>query len=192
VNYEVGLKAGWLDERMLTTLAWFTAEQENLGTFVGLNDNGNYYYEGVDIDSEGFELEVVGRVNDFLDLVLGFTSLELKDEQSADIYEWVPRRTVNVALTTKVPRFTALRLGINGKWQSGISKLDEYTNVRIRQESYARLNAFARWDVTEQMNVRVNVNNITDEKYITSLYQVGFYGAPRNYSVSFAYRFGEL
>lgn len=175
---------------MLTTLAWFSAEQENLGTFVGMNDNGNYYYEGVDIDSEGFELEVVGRLNDYVDLVLGYTALELEDKQKSDIYEWVPRRTVNLALTTKVPGFTDIALGVNGRWQSDISKLDEYTNVLIRQDSYARLNAFARWDVSDQMHVRVNANNLTDEKYITSLYQVGFYGAPRHYSVSFAYRFG--
>lgn len=192
VNYEVGLKAQWLDQRLLTTLAWFSAEQENLGTFVGLNDRGNYYYEGVDIESEGFEVEVVGRINDFLDVVFGFTSLELKDEQNADMYEWVPRRTVNLALTTKVPGVSALRLGLNGKWQSDISKVDEYTGVLIRQDSYARLNAFASWDITEQMDVRVNANNITDEKYITSLYQIGFYGAPRNYSVSVGYRFGAL
>ena len=191
VNYEIGLKAHWLDERLLTTVAWFSAEQENLGTFVGLNDNGNYYYEGVDIDSEGYEVEVMGRLNDYLDVVFGFTSLELEGEQNEDIYEWVPRRTVNLAVTTKVPRLTTLRLGLNGRWQSDIAKVDEYTNVRIRQDSYARFNAFARWDITEQMNVRINANNITDEKYITSLYQVGFYGAPPNYSVSFGYRFGN-
>ncbi len=190
VNYELGVKADWLDQRVLTTLAWFSAEQEGLGTFAGMNENGNYYYEGVDIDSEGYELEVVGRLNDYVDLVLGFTSLELKGQQNEDIYEWVPRETVNLALSTKVPGLTSVALGINGRWQSDISKVDEYTGVRVRQDSYAHLNAFARWDVTDQMTVRANVNNLTDEKYITSLYQIGFYGAPRNYSVSFAYRFG--
>jgi outer-membrane receptor for ferric coprogen and ferric-rhodotorulic acid len=190
VNYELGVKADWLDQRVLTTLAWFTAEQEGLGTFAGMNENGNYYYEGVDIDSEGYELEVVGRLNDYVDLVLGFTLLELKGQQNEDIYEWVPRETINLALSTKVPGLTSVALGINGRWQSDISKVDEYTGVRVRQDSYAHLNTFARWDVTNQMTVRANVNNLTDEKYITSLYQIGFYGAPRNYSVSFAYRFG--
>jgi outer membrane receptor for ferric coprogen and ferric-rhodotorulic acid len=37
--------------------------------------------------------------------------------------------------------------------------------------------------------VRVNANNLTDEKYITSPYQVGFYGAPSNYSVDVGFRF---
>lgn len=190
VNYEVGVKADWLDDRVLTTLAWFTAKQDGLGTFVGMNENGNYYYEGVDVDSEGYELEIAGRLNDHIDVVLGFTSLDLKGQQNEDIYEWVPRETVNLALSTKIPGFTNIAAGINGRWQSDISKVDEYTGVRVRQDSYAHLNAFARWDLTDQMTVRVNLNNLTDEKYITSLYQIGFYGAPRNYSVGFTYRFG--
>ena len=59
----------------------------------------------------------------------------------------------------------------------------------VRQDSYATLNAFAGWDITPNANVRVNANNITDEKYIGSLYQVGFYAAPANYSVTFGYKF---
>jgi outer-membrane receptor for ferric coprogen and ferric-rhodotorulic acid len=39
------------------------------------------------------------------------------------------------------------------------------------------------------MSVRANLDNITDEKYITSLYQIGYYGASRNYSVSLNYKF---
>ena len=37
--------------------------------------------------------------------------------------------------------------------------------------------------------LRGNVNNIADQKYLTSLYEVGYYGAPRNYTMSFGYRF---
>ena len=189
VNYEVGLKADWLDKRLLTTLAWFSAKQEGLGTFAGLSDDGRYFYEGVDIDSEGVELEIAGRVNDHLDVVLGFTSLELQGDQGEDIYEWVPRRTVNLALSAKLPVPTEVTLGASGEWRSDISKVDEYTGALIRQDSYAVLNAFVRWAVTDQMAVRVNADNLGDEKYITSLYQIGFYGAPRSYSLSLNYRF---
>jgi outer membrane receptor for ferric coprogen and ferric-rhodotorulic acid len=189
VNYEVGVKADWLDDRLLTTLALFSAEQEGLSTFAGMNDDGQYYYKGVDVDSKGVELEVAGRVTEFVDVVLGFTSLQLEGAEGEDIYEWVPRRTVNLALSAKLPMFTALAFGVNGRWQSDISKVDEYTGATIRQDSYAIVNAFARWDVTSQLYVRGNVNNVSDEKFITSLYQIGFYGAPRNYTVSFGYRF---
>jgi outer membrane receptor for ferric coprogen and ferric-rhodotorulic acid len=42
---------------------------------------------------------------------------------------------------------------------------------------------------TDHLQIKLNVNNSSDEKYITSLYQVGFYGAPRNAQASFRYTF---
>ncbi|MFC4313213.1 TonB-dependent siderophore receptor [Steroidobacter flavus] len=189
LNYEVGVKAEWLDRRLLTTVALFKAEQENLSTYVGLNDAGQYYYEGVDVDSKGIELEVVGRLGQNVDLVLGYTTLKLEGADGQDIYEWVPRHTANVALSARVPSFTALSFGISGRWQSETSKRDEYTTFVVRQDSYATLNAFARWEVTPKLHVRANVYNLSDEKYITSLYQVGYYGAPRSYEVGLGYRF---
>jgi outer membrane receptor for ferric coprogen and ferric-rhodotorulic acid len=189
VNYEVGLKFDALGGRLLTTLAWFTAKQKGLSTFVGLNDNGNYYYEGVDVDSRGFEFEAVGRLGQHTDLVLGITSLALEGANGEDIYEWVPRHTVNLAVTSRLPALPRLKLGVSGRWQSDISTVDGYTGVTVRQDSYATLNAFATWDVTPQASLRVNVGNLTDEKYIGSLYQIGYYGAPRNYAVTLGYRF---
>jgi outer-membrane receptor for ferric coprogen and ferric-rhodotorulic acid len=189
LNYEVGVKADWLEDRLLMTLALFTAEQKGLSTFAGVTDDTRYYYEGVDVDSQGVELEISGRVGEFVEVVLGFTALKLEGDDGADIYEWVPRRTANLAVTAQVPTFTAVSFGVNGRWQSDNSKLDEYTNIVIHQDSYAVLNAFARWDVTPQLYVRGNVRNVTDEKFISSLYQVGYYGEPRNYSVSVSYQF---
>jgi outer membrane receptor for ferric coprogen and ferric-rhodotorulic acid len=189
VNYEVGLKADWLDKRLLTTLALFTAEQQGLATFAGATEGGQYYYTGQDVESEGVELEVTGRVNDYMNVVFGFTALKLEDDQSVDTYTWVPRRTVNLVVSSRLPGLTALELGLSGKWQSDIWTIDSSYGGLIRQDSYSTLNAFASWDITEQANVRVNANNITDEKYITSLYQVAFYGAPANYTVAFGYRF---
>lgn len=189
LNYEIGAKAELLERRVLATVALFKAEQEDLATFAGMNEDQQYYYKGVDVKSQGIEVEVVGRLNENVDLVLGYTSLKLEGAQGEDIYEWVPRQTANLSLSARWPGFTALSLGINGRWQSDISKLDEYTNVIIRQDSYATLNAFARWEVTDKLYVRANVRNITDEKYITSLYQIGFYAAPRNYEIGVGYKF---
>lgn len=50
-----------------------------------------------------------------------------------------------------------------------------------RQASYALLNLMARYDVTKHVGVSANLNNVTDKKYITSLYSSqGYYAAPRN------------
>ncbi len=59
------------------------------------------------MDSKGIELEVVGRLGQNVDLVLGYTPLQLEGAQGQDIYEWVPRHTANIALSARVPSFTA-------------------------------------------------------------------------------------
>jgi outer membrane receptor for ferric coprogen and ferric-rhodotorulic acid len=84
---------------------------------------------------------------------------------------------------------TALSFGVSGKWQSGISGEEDYTFHPVYQDSYPLVNAFAAWAIEPNITVRANVANIGDEKYITSLYNVGYYGAPRNYSVSVDWRF---
>ncbi len=145
VNWEAGLKGEWLDRRLLTTVALFRAEQEGLATFAGIDGNGNYYYEGVDVTSKGIELEVAGRLNQYVQLTAGYTHLKLEDQQGANIYEWVPRSTFNLSLQSKIPGYTALSVGINGRWQSDISTEDGYSGYTVRQDSYATLNAFARW-----------------------------------------------
>jgi outer membrane receptor for ferric coprogen and ferric-rhodotorulic acid len=186
-NLEVGLKAEWFDNRLLTTLAWFSADQLGLSTFAGIDANFNYYYVGVDVKSEGFELEAVGRLNDYVEMVFAFTSLDLEGEDGSDVYEWVPRETASLSLTSSLPAFTQVMLGLNARWQSDISTFQ--FPATIRQDSYTTLDLFGRWDVTEKLSMQVNVNNVTDEKYINTLYYSGNYSAQTNYSMTLGYRF---
>jgi outer membrane receptor for ferric coprogen and ferric-rhodotorulic acid len=189
-NYEIGAKAEWLDQRLLTTLAVFKAEQTGLGVFAGFDaSTGQNYYQGGNFTSKGVELEITGRVSDDTRAVFGATALSLEGDTGADAYEWVPRRTLNLLVDTRLPVQPAIFVGLSGNWRSKTSTTDSYTGFEVRQDAYAILNAFARWDVTDRMQVKVNVNNLTDEKYITSLYSVGYYGAPANYKASFRYAF---
>lgn len=189
-NHEVGVKAEWLDRRLLTTLAWFSAEQTGLATYAGWDgDNGRYYYTGVDVESKGYEFEATGRLGDRTELVLGYTSLRMSGEDGADTYRWVPRRTANLMLSTRLTRSPSLSFGLGGRWQSATSKADGYTGILVRQDSYAVLNAFAAWDFLPNASLRANVGNLNDETYINSLYQIGYYGAPRHYALTLNWRF---
>ncbi|NKF23389.1 TonB-dependent siderophore receptor [Solimonas marina] len=194
INYEVGIKADWLDRRVLTTLAWFTAKQDNLATYAGIGTDGNYYYSGMDVKSRGVEFEATGKLGSYVDVVFGYTKLKLTDDDGDSTYKWVPRDTVKLQLVGRLPTYTALSAGIGGRWRSKTSNTDGTTDLAgdanvVRQDRYAVLNAFASWDVRPNVTVRANVNNLTDEKYITSLYTIGYYGAPRNYAVNLSWRF---
>ena len=113
----------------------------------------------------------------------------MSGDDGADTYPWVPRRTANLMLSSRLPSHPALSFGLGGRWQSDIAKADGYVSQLVRQSSYAVLNAYAAWDFRPDASLRVNVGNLSDEKYINSLYQIGYYGAPRNYSLSLNWRF---
>jgi outer membrane receptor for ferric coprogen and ferric-rhodotorulic acid len=188
VNYEAGIKADWFNKRLLTTAAIFKAEQEGLATITGLkNDKGQDYYGGVDVDSKGVELEVTGKLTEHVDLVLGYTALKMDGDDGSRTYRWVPRRTANLLLSARLPSYTALSYGIGGRWQSDVSNV--VGNFIVRQDSYTVLNGFVAWDVVPNATLRVNVDNLTNEKYINTLRYSGFYGAPRNTTVSVNYKF---
>lgn len=184
VNYEVGVR--WeLTENLMATLARFKADQKDLGTYAGLNDKGQYYYAGVDVYSEGTELELIGSFTEYDQLVLGLTSLDLEGESGQDIYKWVPRETANITYSSQLPSFPAWRLGAGIRYQSDIQK----DGTLLKQSSYTTINLFAAWDVTDAFDIQLNANNITDEKYLTSLYNVGYYSAPANFTIGANYKF---
>jgi outer membrane receptor for ferric coprogen and ferric-rhodotorulic acid len=79
-------------------------------------------------------------------------------------------------------------------WQDTISRkqgvvgegfVNEGDEITTKQNSYAVVNLMLAYDITENVSLSVNANNITDEKYINSLYWAqGYYGAPANYSAT--------
>ena len=190
VNYEVGLKAEWMDKRLLTTLAWFSAKQEGLARYMGYDfGSGRYYYEGADVESQGFELEARGKINDYMSVVLGFTHLQMDGAEGSDTFPWVPRNTANFMLSAHLPGHEAFSFGIGGRWQDDTWTKESYTSMIVRQNKYAVLNAFAAWKIQPNLVLRANIDNIGDEKYINSMYQIGYYAAPRHYSLGIDWTF---
>ncbi|MGI2175322.1 TonB-dependent siderophore receptor [Shewanella ulleungensis] len=185
VNYELGLKTLWLDNDLMATFALFSAEQNNLASYAGLNADGNYFYEGVNVESKGFEVEVTGRVTDNLNAVFGYTLLDVEDENGDKANEWAARNVVNFSMDYTLPQLPEVSVGLGGRWQSKTKNVD----YNVEQDAYLVVNAFANWDVSEDLSLRANINNLTDEKYINSLATVGYYGAPVNGSVNLTYRF---
>lgn len=183
VNAEIGFKAEWLDRKLLTTAAVFSAEQKGLATEAGFDPVGQQsWYEPKDVKSRGFEIEVTGRIGAETKLTAGFTSLRLTGPDGRNIYEWVPRKTFNVRADTRV--LPKLRIGAAARWQSDVSKIGG-----SRQDAYVLANAFAAYEINNAATVRLNVNNLFDKKYLTTVAFGAIYGAPRNGSLTLDYRF---
>lgn len=185
LNYEAGVKAEWLDNRVLTTFSVFKAQQDGLATQAdGLNADGDRYYVPRDVTSKGFEVEVSGHLTDRSRMALGLTHLNLEGPDGKDIYQFVPRTTVKLRLDTRVADVPGLKVGVNTRWQSDIE-----STYGMTQDDYMLTNVFAAYELDEDATVRLNIDNLFNEKYIQSLYSTAFYGAPRMASVSLDYRF---
>lgn len=194
VNVEAGVKAEWLDKKLLTTLALFSSEQQGLATLAGvvpaLDENGQpdpragtYYYEPKDVTSRGVEFEATGRLSPDTRLTAGLTRLRLRGPDGNDIYEWVPRTTFNLRVDTRVNAVPGLRLGLGGRWQSEVRK-----DGGARQGAYLLANAFAAYSLSDSATLRLNVNNLFDKKYVGGLSYGAIYGAPRNASLTLEYK----
>jgi outer membrane receptor for ferric coprogen and ferric-rhodotorulic acid len=85
-------------------------------------------------------------------------------------------------------------VGGSVNWQSDIFR-EQGTNtsgdtIISRQGSYAVANAMASYDIDKHFNVSLNVNNLFDRKYLTSLYWAQSYYAPsRNAMVTLAWKY---
>lgn len=183
INTEAGLKAEWLKKSLLTTFAAFTAKQEGLATYGGMTSGGQYWYLPMNVNSRGFEVEASGRLGQDTKLTAGYTRLKLTGPDGKDIYEWVPRSTVNFRVDTRVPALPALRLGLAGRWQSDVYKIGS-----ARQDAYVKADAFASYALNDRATVRLNVNNLFDKKAVGGLAYGAIYIPPRNYGVSLNYK----
>src|SRR5690606_25160105 len=189
VNVEAGIKADWLDGRLLTTFAVFRADQDGLATPTGeYNEYGSYVYAPVDVRSKGVELEAGGRLGEHLDVVFGVTALELDGLDGGDTYPWVPRRTAHLQLAGRVPSVPVLGWGVAVRGQSGVWNTVS-SAFRVGQDAYEVVDALVSWELRPNATPRLNVCNLGDRKYINTLRYSGCYGAPANYTLSFDWRF---
>ena len=183
VNAEVGVKAEWLDRKLLTTAALFTAEQKGLAPYAGATPDQMSFYEPKDVESKGIEIEATGRVNPNLNMTVGWTHLKLTGPDGNDIYEWVPRNTFNARLDGRMPALPRLRLGVHARWQS-----ESFKEGGARQGAYLLADGFAAYEINPAATVRVNVNNLFDKKYINGLAYGAIYGAPRNVALTLQHK----
>ncbi|WP_448213209.1 TonB-dependent siderophore receptor [Colwellia sp. MEBiC06753] len=198
-SYEIGVKKRF-ENNLLLSLALFRTEQENLYEFIeygdgdGIDDDDysddfNYaLYRGVSVESNGIELEVSGQVNEELSLQGGFTALTMDDEHGDDARTFIPRRTFKL-LADYAPSWQEnLHAGLSLRWQSKTYFDSGYG--RISQESYALIGGYIQYDINQQISLSVNLDNITDEKYLSSVRtEQAFYGAPTNYSISMRWNY---
>lgn len=198
-SLEFGLKKQF-SSGLLASLSLFRTEQRNLQEFVRYSDGDDIddddfsddftfaEYRGINVEADGIELELAGNVTDTLRVQAGYTHLKLEDENGDEARTFIPRNAFKLLANWAPAWQPKLDLGLSARWQDEIYFASAFGD--IEQDSYAVVGGFARYAFTESMSVALNIENIADEKYLSSVkYEQSYYAQPLNYNLSFNWRY---
>ena len=182
-SYETGVKGEHMDGRLNTAVTLFHTEQNNVAEAGGVIPGSieTYYVAKDGIRSQGFELEATGEVLPDWQLAGSYTNLSIQDADGNQANTYTPRQLFKLSSTY---RLNKLKLGGALNWQDKIYRVNNLGG-ETTQGGYALLDLMARYDYSKQFYTALNINNVTDKKYINSLYwEQGYYGAPRSFVLS--------
>lgn len=199
VNYEAGIKGELFDDKVNLSLAVFRTEQDNFAEQAGMIGSVAYYRAIEGLTSEGYELEFSGEPLDGLQLSAGYTFVDITNADGGHAVTYSPKHMVKAAATYRIPGMEKLKVGAAVRWQDDIKIAvpltadNGFTSIGTadaKQKAYAVVDLMASYDIDPNWSVSANLNNLTDEKYLSSLYWTqAYYGAPRNASMSVSWKY---
>ncbi|CAD5107967.1 TonB-dependent receptor [Zestomonas carbonaria] len=219
-GYELGTKWDFFDNRLSTAAALFYTEKKDVpitgadtvGGPVSLKGHGKQIVKGL-------ELSASGKITDAWDVYGGIVFMDSErkhsayldqvrknanpadygdvDRTSGDELAFTPKMTASLWTTYRLPVGLTLGGGLQHSDSSYLGRPDNANRIIPNGKygklpSYTIFNAMASYAVTENVDVRLNIENLTDEEYATSSNWAGtrvFLGNPRTYLVSADFRF---
>lgn len=200
---EVGVKGQFLDGRMRANLSVYKSKAEGTYFFIFLAANstqnlGNFN----DVDYQGFELDMAARVNDFVNLNLGYgyTDSEIKDAANPDD---IGNRAPNVSKYTFNAGFDAHRpISSFGQGLEAFIRVDYqiigdtafFDNNQVGtndREPVHLVDVRAGIELPDDWSITAWGKNAFDEKYNTEYSTGGFVfkALPARYGLDFVKRF---
>ncbi|TDR56016.1 outer membrane receptor for ferric coprogen and ferric-rhodotorulic acid [Halomonas ventosae] len=191
VSQEVGLKAELFDGGADASLALFRTEQDNVAQPAGTRPDGTAFFTGGDgITSEGVEATLAGELTPGWQASVGYTYLEVEDAEGEATNTYIPRHLVRATTSYRPAALDALKVGARLRWQDDIERDRDLAEGKTRQEAYALVDLMASYDFSDSLTGSLNLNNVTDETYLTSLkWDQAFHGAPRHVMANLTWRY---
>ena len=177
-TFEIGTKWDVLNERLNLTAAVFRTEKQN--TRIQLD--AATYTNGGETQVDGLELGVNGQITDKWAVSAGYTYLDSEtvnpgpscnrqgvctpdNPAKGKQMQNVPKNSATLWTTYAVT--PALTLG------AGAVAMDKVYGDAANTKwvpGYVRYDAMARYNVNENVDLQLNVNNLSDERYFTKAY----------------------
>ncbi|PPE75548.1 TonB-dependent siderophore receptor [Solimonas fluminis] len=209
-SLEVGIKGEHFGGRLNTALTLFDTRQDNVAALdPGIDpDTGAPYtvpgrpqtQASINVDgarSRGFELEVSGQPAKGWDLSFGWSNFSLEDPDGNGLNRYVPRTLVRT-FTSWTPQGAWSKLTVGGgvNWQSKsfatvyAPGTDGPVATELEQSPVTLVSLLARYELTKNLSVQLNGNNLLDRKYyVLDEYGNLYFGTPSSGSVTFNLRF---
>ncbi|MDC0611849.1 TonB-dependent siderophore receptor [Vibrio sp.] len=186
-SVEAGAKVNFAQDQAYASAAVFQAKQDNVAVAAGSN-GGTTYYEGEDgITSKGVELEVAGELVDGLQVQAGYTYTDAEDSDGSRALTYAPRNMIKLAGTYRFTSIPEWKVGATYRWQDDVYSP---TNDYLKQDAFGVLGLMTSYEITPALKASLNVNNVTDEKYLNSVkWGQAYYAAPLNAVASVSWNF---
>jgi catecholate siderophore receptor len=172
-NYELGTKWDFFDDNLSLTAALFRTDKTN----ARITDPDNTTYQALDGEQrvQGVEFTYVGNLTSRWRVYGGYTYMEselLKTTLAADKGNHMPntpRNSFNLWSTYEViPKLT-----IGGGATYVDSRFGNEANS-VEVPSYWRYDAMATYALTKNVDLQLNVQNLTDKRYFDQVFQTHY------------------
>ena len=152
---EIGVK--WdIRDNLSFTVSYFDSEQTQAVRDSDTGENS----EIVGLQVDGIELELKGQVSDKLYLALGYSDLDGETGKGGEPRE-IPEQTASLWATYQVNDNFGLGFGITHQGESNIKN----DKPGLILPDYTRVDFAAYYNISEDLSLQLNVENITDELY---------------------------
>ena len=196
---EIGAKVELMDGALTGTFAYYAMEKTNVLTADPLN--AGFSIALGEAKSEGFELDVAGRLPGELDVIFSYATTDatvgkdaLEPNFSLAIREGdrlinIPDQTASL-LVSRDFAVADQDFTVGGGVLHVGDRLGE-TGTTFELPSYTLVRAFAIWSPSPAFELAGEVNNLLDETYYTNSFARLWVapGAPQNASVTLRYRY---
>ena len=173
---EFGVKVA-ISDALSFTAAYFDSEQ-TIATRDSISGETN---EIIGLKVDGMELEIKGKLNEKMNVVFGYTSMDGKTSSGGEPRE-IPDHMLSLFTTYEAADNFGWALGLT---RQGDSNIGNNNPDRILPE-YTRIDAGAYYQINDDLSIQMNLENLTDKLYFPhahSSHQTSV-GEPRNLRLS--------
>lgn len=186
-TYELGTKWNLLDNALALNLALFRTTVTNEINSQILDINGNPTQTG-EKQIQGVELSAIGNLTDNWSIFAGYSYLDTSVEEGpavaqdgTDNLTYTPGNSFTAWTTYRFG--SGLMLGGGAIYSGEMHRgTDGAVGTPTYTEAYTLVNAVASYEVTNNITLRVNINNLFDKEYVSAINKSGYRytpGSPR-------------